>query len=64
MQQLDLVVEKYSTKAEVTSAELADMLSSIIEGGVVITCVLSNKDILVQQLLLSRWYLKLLYREA
>ena len=59
--QLDRVAEKYPAKETVSSEELADMLSSIIEGGIVVARVLSNKDILVQQLLQYRCYLKLLY---
>lgn len=61
LQQLSRVAGKYPPKEEVSIEALADMLSSIIEGAIVVTRVLSDKDILVKQLLQYRSYLKLLF---
>jgi len=40
---------------------LSDMLSTIIEGGIIMSRALSEQKILVQQILLYRNYLRLIY---
>lgn len=51
----------YNMKTETSYAELADMLSSIIEGGIIVSRALGDPDILVRQLLQYRAHLRLLF---
>lgn len=60
--QLARIERAYEAVTEVGRDELADMLSSIIEGGIVVSKALNDQDILVQQILQYRNYLRLLYR--
>jgi len=47
--------------ADVSLDELADMLTSIIEGGIILSRVFNDKMALVQQIRQSRNYVKLLF---
>ncbi len=58
---LDAINQKYSLKIKVTSIELADMLSTIIEGGIIMSRTLSDRNILVRQILHYRDHLRLQY---
>lgn len=59
--QLERIANRYPARMEVSAIELADMLSAIIEGGIVVSKVFSDQDILVQQLLHYRTYIRLLF---
>ncbi|HEX7026457.1 MAG TPA: TetR/AcrR family transcriptional regulator [Gammaproteobacteria bacterium] len=59
--QLDLVAARYPARTEVSAVELADMLSAIIEGGIVLSKVYADQAILVQQLLHYRTYIRFLF---
>jgi len=48
-------------KIDTTVNELSDMLSTIIEGGIIMSRTLSEQKFLVQQMLLYRNYLRLNY---
>ena len=54
----------YSPNAAVSSDDLADMLSTIIEGGIIVSRALNDPSILVKQLLEYRSYLELLYKSS
>ena len=58
---LDVINQKYQSKIKVTSIELADMLSTIIEGGIIVSRTLADRNILVRQILHYRDYLRLQY---
>ena len=58
---LEKINLQYSMKTKCTVNELADMLSTIIEGGIIMSRTLSEQKILSQQILLYRDYLRLLY---
>ncbi len=60
-QQLELISEHYQAKLDVSLDELADMLSGVIEGGIILSRVLNDKMVLVQQLRQYRNYIKLLF---
>jgi AcrR family transcriptional regulator len=62
--QIDKVNQRYQAATDVTSEALADMLSSIIEGGIVVSRALGNPDILVSQLLQYRSHVSLLYQQV
>ena len=60
-EQLDKIDAKYPANSDTSSDELADMLSTIIEGGIIVSRALNDPSILVKQLLEYRSYIKLLY---
>jgi len=51
-------------KLEKPLEELADMLSSVIEGGIIMSKVLEDKRILPNQLLHYRNYIRLVFGDA
>ncbi|MCG6939372.1 MAG: TetR/AcrR family transcriptional regulator [Gammaproteobacteria bacterium] len=58
---LQAASEKTPLKIEKPVPELADMLSSVIEGGIILSRTLNDQQILPQQILQYRDYLRLLY---
>lgn len=54
----------YSPNTAVSSDDLADMLSTIIEGGIIVSRALNDPSILEKQLLEYRSYLGLLYKPS
>lgn len=59
--QIEKINTVYSAKADTNSDDLADMLSTIIEGGIVVSRALNDPNILVKQLMEYRNYISLLY---
>jgi len=59
--QIEQINEQYTPKLDSDSDELADMLSTIIEGGIVVSRAINDPKILVRQLLQYRNYIQLLY---
>ncbi len=64
LEQLEKVAEKYPMKVERPLQELADMLTSVIEGGIVMSRCLSDREILPNQLLQFRNYIRLVFGES
>ncbi len=64
MELLENVSEKYPMKIEKPIEELADMLSSVIEGGIIMSKVLDDRHILPNQLLHYRSYIRLVFGDA
>lgn len=60
-EQIDKINSQYMPKSETASEDLADMLSTIIEGGIVVSRAVNDPKILVRQLLEYRTYIRLLY---
>ncbi len=60
-EQLDKVHQRYTPKLEVDTSDLADMLSTVIEGGIVVSRAIGDKKLLVRQLQEYRNYIRLLY---
>jgi AcrR family transcriptional regulator len=60
----DKVIEKYPMKIEQPLDELADMLSVVIEGGILMTKVLNDSNILPKQILQYRSYVRMLFGDA
>jgi TetR/AcrR family transcriptional repressor of nem operon len=58
------VVEMYPMKIDQPLDELADMLSTIIEGGIVMTKVLNDRNILPKQLLQYRDYIRVVFGQV
>lgn len=55
---------KHPMRLNVESSELADMLTSVIEGGIITSRTLDDPKILVQQLLQFRNYVRLLFDDV
>jgi hypothetical protein len=60
LEHFERAAEKYPMKTEKPLEELADMLSSIIEGGIIMSKVLDDRQILPNQLLQFRSFIRLL----
>lgn len=58
---LEKINQAYPLTIEATVNELSDMLSTIIEGGIIMSRTLSEQNILVQQILQYCNYLRLIY---
>lgn len=54
----------YSSQVKTSAQELADMLSSIIEDGIIVSRELHDPDILVRQLLHYRSHISMLYSSS
>ena len=61
LEQLEKVVTQYPVKTDRPLEELADMLTSVIEGGIVMSRSLDDKYILPNQLLQFRNYMRLAF---
>ena len=61
---LKKIDQVYSPNTNVSSDDLADMLSTIMEGGIIISRALNDPSVLEKQLLEYRSYLELLYRPS
>jgi TetR/AcrR family transcriptional repressor of nem operon len=61
LQHFEKVVEKYPMRVEQPLEDLADMLSSVIEGGIIMSKVLNDRTILPNQLLQFRNYVRLVF---
>lgn len=60
-QQLEAAAAVYPPREEVSLEELADMLSSIVEGGIILSRVLEDNRMLVRQIRQYRNYIKHLF---
>ncbi|MEO0615257.1 MAG: helix-turn-helix domain-containing protein [Pseudomonadota bacterium] len=60
--QLERVAAVYPMRSEQSVEALADMLTSVIEGGILLSRCLENKDLLPRQLMQYHAYLKLLFQ--
>ena len=58
---LELVSQKYPPKNEVSIEALADMFTSTIEGGIILSKAFQDNDLLVEQVLAYRNYLRVLF---
>jgi TetR/AcrR family transcriptional repressor of nem operon len=63
IEKLSRINENYPMRIETDILELADMLTSVIEGGIIVSKVFNDPDRLVQQILQYRNYIRLLYRD-
>ena len=60
--QIDKINAHYEPAIEVSSEELADLLSSILEGGIIVSRALGNPAILEKQLLQYRAHVRMVYQ--
>lgn len=59
--ELEAVAERYPPSEPVDLVALADMLSTVVEGGIVMSKALGEPRLLAKQILLQRTYVKLLF---
>ena len=64
VEKLTRINEKYPMKIETSVLELADMLTSVIEGGIIFSKVFNEPERLVQQILQYRNHIRLLYGDT
>ena len=64
VERFEPVVAKYPMRIESSLEELADMLTAIIEGGIVVSRVMGGPQILAQQLLQFRTHVRLLFGDG
>lgn len=62
--ELERVAERYTTRDAVELPELADMILTTVEGGIVMSKALRDPQLLSRQILLQRSYVKLLFAPA
>ncbi|MBC8267871.1 MAG: TetR/AcrR family transcriptional regulator [Rhodospirillaceae bacterium] len=58
LERLELIARHYPPKIKVDMSDLADMVTGIIEGGIVISRSVRDKDVLPQQVLLFRRFVR------
>ena len=63
-EQFEKIDRQYTPPEDTSSDDLADMLTTILEGGITLSRALNDPDILVRQLLEYRRYVQLLYTQA
>lgn len=56
------IAEAYPPKEEVDLVSLSDMISTIVDGGIIVARALNEPDVLVKQVLQLRTYIKLLFK--
>jgi TetR/AcrR family transcriptional repressor of nem operon len=60
-ERLDLIATRYPPRIAVDLDHLADMLSAIAEGGIIVSKVIKNKKALAEQLLLYRDFIRAIF---
>lgn len=61
---LEKIAEVYPPRMQVDLADVADMLSAVADGGIVLSRVLHDKDILPRQVMLYREFVRMLFLGA
>lgn len=61
LQTFEEIVAIYPPREEVDMADLADMVSTCVEGGIVLSKAVNDPKVLARQILLFRSYVKLLF---
>jgi TetR/AcrR family transcriptional regulator, transcriptional repressor for nem operon len=61
-ERLDRIAERYPPKTEVDLDDMADMLSAVADGGIILSKSLHNPNLLPRQILQYRTYVKLVFQ--
>jgi hypothetical protein len=61
LQRLDLIAERYPPRTRVDLDDLADMLSVIADGGIILSKTIKDKQALARQMLLYRDFVKAVF---
>jgi hypothetical protein len=62
--QLEAVAEKYPMKIDRSPDEMADMLTAVLEGGILLSKLLKDKDMLPNRILQYRDYVRLVFGDV
>jgi AcrR family transcriptional regulator len=60
-QKLDAIAERYPARIDVDLDDMADMLSTVADGGIILSKSLHDPQLLARQILLYRQFVKLVY---
>jgi len=60
-ERLDLIVARYPPRCDVDLDALADMLSAVVDGGIIISKVLRDKTVLPKQVMLFREFVRAIF---
>ena len=60
-EKLDLIAERYPPKVPVDLDDLADMVSALADGGIILSKVVKDKDALPRQILLFREFVRTIF---
>jgi AcrR family transcriptional regulator len=60
-ERLDLIAERYPPRIEVDLDAMADMVSALVDGGIVVSRVVRDKDILPKQIMLYRDFVRAVF---
>ena len=60
-QHLDLIAARYPPKIDVDLDALADMITVLVDGGIIISKVVRDKNVLPQQIMLFRDYVRVIF---
>ncbi|HVK81464.1 MAG TPA: TetR/AcrR family transcriptional regulator, partial [Verrucomicrobiae bacterium] len=60
-ERLDRIAERYPPKIEVDLNDMADMLSAVADGGIILSKSLAQTDVLPRQIMQYRAYVKLVF---
>ena len=58
---LDLIAERYPPRIQVDLDDLADMLSAVADGGIILSKVLNDRNALPRQIMLYRDFVKAVF---
>lgn len=61
---LEEIAERYPPRADVNLSHLADMLSALADGGIILSRVLDQPRLLSEQILLYRTFVRLVFLGA
>ena len=59
--EFDIIAERYPPKGDVDLDGLADMVSALVDGGIILSKVAKDKDLLPQQVLLYREFIRTIF---
>jgi hypothetical protein len=60
-ERLELIADKYTPLVETDQTALADMFTSMIEGGIILSRIFQDNALLVEQVLAYRTHLRLVF---
>jgi hypothetical protein len=61
---LEVIAERYPPKLGVDLDSLADMVSALVDGGIILGKVVGDKDVLPRQIMLYREYIRTIFLGA
>jgi len=60
-ERFDLIAERYPPRVTVDLDDLADMATSLVDGGIILSRVLKDKDLLPRQVMLYRAFVRSIF---